>query len=258
MPPTDPDDNPTQPLDDIWAPRPGATADTVDSATPPTTRGRRGLRAIGVAGAVLALVAAGAFGALLAGGGDGGTAALTGVGSSTDESTTDEDGTDSDDGTAGDRARGLGKGLLGHRMGGMGGHGMAPGMLGRGLHGSFVVEKADGGYQTVLTQQGTATAVSDTSITVKSSDGFVATYRLTDDSAVLSGPEGTEAIAEGADVAVTALKTGSSARAVHVVDLSQVRDRFEHHFGDRFGGPDAPDDDDLPAPSSTATSGASV
>ena len=250
MQPTDPDDRPTQPLDDIWAaPRP----DTVDSAAPPAASGtRRGLRVVGVAGAVLALVAAGAFGALLAGGGGDDSAALTGVGASTDEDGTDEDGTDEDKGTLRDRLKG--RGPFGHGLGGPGG--FAGGFLGRGLHGSFVVEDPDGGYQTVLTQHGTATSVSDTSITVKSDDGFVATYRLTDESAVLSGPSGTEAIAEGADVAVTAVRTGSTARAVHVVDLSQVRERFEHHFDDD----DAPGstDDGTPAPSGTATSGASV
>jgi type VI secretion system secreted protein VgrG len=137
---------------------------------------------------------------------------------------------------------------------------MVGGLLGRGLHGSFVVEDPDGGYQTVLSQHGTPTAVSDSSITVRSADGFVATYRLTDESVVMTGPEGADSIAEGADVAVTALKTGSSARAVHVVDLSQVKDRFEHHFE---GGPLSPrddddDDDETPEPSPTATSGASV
>ncbi len=262
MQPTDPDDNPTQPLDDIWARRPGATGatgatgptDTVDSATPATASagGHRGLRVLGVAGAVLALVAAGAFGALLAGGGGGSSPTLTGVGSSTDENSTD-DTTDPSDGTPGDRAKGLGRGMMRH---GMGGPEMLGGMFGRGLHGSFVVEDPDGGYQTVLSQQGTATAVSDSSITVKSADGFTATYRLTDESVVLSGPSGTDAIAKGADVAVTALKTGSTARAVHVIDLSQIKDRFEHHFEVGPGSPD--DDDDLPQPSSTATSGASV
>ena len=268
MQPTDPDENPTQPLDDIWAPRPGidgaGPTDTVDSTKAAgSSSGRRGLRLVGAAGAVLALVAAGAFGALLAGGGGGDdSAALTGIGASsngtTDDGTDDdatEDGTD-EDGTPGDRPRGLGRGRLGHGMGGpgMAGPAMVGRMLGRGLHGSVVVEKPGGGYQTVLTQQGTATAVSDTSITVKSGDGFVATYRLTDESMVLSGPAGTDAIAKGADVMVTALKTGSTARAVHVVDLSQVEQRFEHHFG----GPGTPDDDDLPQPSSTATTGASV
>ena len=267
MQPTNPDDNPTQPIDDSWSqPRP----DTVDSAAPPAgpAPGRRGLRLVGVAGAVLALVAAGAFGALLAGGSGGGagSAALTGAGSSTDDGADDgsgEGGTGEDDGTAGDRRKGLGHGMLGHGRGGPGrlgggmiGGGMPGGPFGRGLHGSFVVEDPDGGYRTVLTQQGTATAVSDSSITVKSADGFVATYRLTDESMVMTGPEGTDSITEGADVAVTALETGSSARAVHVVDLSQVRERFEHHFK---GGPGSPDDDDdSPTPDSSATSGASV
>ena len=247
MQPTDPDDRPTQPLDDIWAaPRP----DTVDSAAPPAASGtRRGLRVVGVAGAVLALVAAGAFGALLAGGGGDDSAALTGIGASTDEDGTDEDGTDEDKGTLRERLRG--RGPFGHGLGGPGAFG--GGFLGRGLHGSFVVEDPDGGYQTVLTQHGTATSVSDTSITVKSDDGFVATYRLTDESAVLSGPSGTEAIAEGADVAVTAVRTGGTARAVHVVDLSQVREHFEHHFDDAPGSTD----DGTRAPSGTATSGAS-
>jgi hypothetical protein len=260
--PTDPDETSTQPLDDIWAPRPDATGptDTVDSAAPATqTGGRRGLRVVGVAGAVLALVAAGAFGALLAGGGDDGPTALTGIGSSTDENGTDEDGTDEDgtddggDGTLRDRLKG--RGPFGHGLGGPGL--VAGGFAGRGVHGSFVVEDADGGYQTVLTQQGTATAVSETSITVKSDDGFVATYRLTDESMVMSGPSGTDAIAKGADVAVTALKTGSTARAVHVIDLSQLKDRFEHHFENGPGSPGG-DDDETPQPSSTATSGASV
>ncbi len=260
MQPTDPDENPTQPLDDIWVPRPEATGptDTVDSAAPAAPAGRRGLRVVGVAGAVLALVAAGAFGALLAGGGDDGPTALTGIGSSTDEDGTDEDGSDGGgDGTLRDRLKG--RGPFGHGLGGPGL--VAGGFAGRGLHGSFVVEDPDGGYQTVLTQQGTATDVSETSITVRSDDGFVATYRLTDESIVMSGPSGTDAIAKGADVAVTALKTGSTARAVHVIDLSQLKDRFEHHFENGPGSPgdDGDDDDDeTPQPSSTATSGASV
>lgn len=250
MQPTDPDDRPTEPLgDDLWALRP----DTVDSAEPaPATRRQRGLYALGVAGAALALVAAGAFGAFLADGGGGGDAtALTGIGTSggTDDESGPDDG--ADEGTARER-RGP---MMRH---GFGGFGLGGPLLGRGLHGSYVVENPDGGYQTVLTQQGTATSVSDTSITVKSDDGFVATYRLTDETAVLSGPSGTDAIAEGADVAVTALKSGSSAHALHVVDLSQLKDRFEHHFEHHFGGPGFPDEDDTPQPSETATSGASV
>jgi hypothetical protein len=259
--PTDPDENPTQRLDDIRTPGPGATTqpDMVDSATATVeTGGRRGLGVagvvgvVGVVGAVLALVAAGAVGALLAGGGGDGATTLTGIGATSDGNGSDEDRAD-DESTPGDRMKRLGRGAFGH---GMGGPGLVGGMFGRGLHGSFVVEDPDGGYQTVLTQQGTATVVSDASITVKSADGFVATYRLTDESSVLSGPSGTDAIDKGADVAVTAVETGSTARAVHVIDLSQIKDRFEHRLE---GGPGSPDDDeDTPRPSSTSTSGASV
>lgn len=260
MQPNDPDENPTQPLDQPWTPGPHGPdrSDTVDSASPPAPTvaggGRRGVRALVIAAAVLALVAAGAFGALLAGGtGDDQPTALVGAASSTDGDDSDEDS--ADDGAQGDRARGHGRGPFGH---GMGGPGLLGGPVGRGLHGSFVVTGPDGGYQTVLTQRGTATAVSDTSITVESEDGFEATYRLTDDSVVMSGPSGTDAIAEGADVAVTAVKTGSTARVVHVADLSQLADRFEHHFGPGHGRAGDDGDDETPQPSGTATSGASV
>ena len=65
--------------------------------------------------------------------------------------------------------------------GGWAGHGRAGlGMgLGMGIHGSFVVPKQGGGYQTVDTQVGTVTGVSSTSITVRSVDGFTQTYTST-------------------------------------------------------------------------------
>ena len=44
------------------------------------------------------------------------------------------------------------------------------------LHGTFVVPKEGGGYQTMQMQHGIVTAVSATSISVKSEDGFTATY----------------------------------------------------------------------------------
>jgi hypothetical protein len=44
------------------------------------------------------------------------------------------------------------------------------------LHGEFVVPDGSGGYSTVLTQTGTITAVSPTSITVRSEDGYSQTY----------------------------------------------------------------------------------
>jgi hypothetical protein len=44
------------------------------------------------------------------------------------------------------------------------------------LHGEFVVPDGAGGYTTVLTQTGTVTAISPTSVTVRSEDGFSQTY----------------------------------------------------------------------------------
>ena len=44
------------------------------------------------------------------------------------------------------------------------------------LHGEFVVADGHGGYRTELTQTGVVTAISPTSITVRSEDGFSQTY----------------------------------------------------------------------------------
>ena len=44
------------------------------------------------------------------------------------------------------------------------------------LHGEFVVPDGAGGYTTVVTQTGAVTAISPTSITVRSEDGFSQTY----------------------------------------------------------------------------------
>jgi hypothetical protein len=46
------------------------------------------------------------------------------------------------------------------------------------LHGEFVVAGENGGYVTELVQTGVLTAVSDSSITAKSADGFTQTYVL--------------------------------------------------------------------------------
>jgi hypothetical protein len=255
-----PDEQPTQRLDDLWVPGtarqpgdngvtggPGVIGDTVDSADPQTRpTSRRGVRGLVVVGAVVALVAAGAFGAALARGGDDPVGSVNGFAATgstdedgTDEEGADEEGTDEEDGSVGDRLRDwaeehgggpmlrhgmgdMGKGILGGMMGGP--------LLGAPLHGSYVVEDPDGGYRTVLSQRGEVTSVSSSSMTVRSADGFSTTYRLTDDTSVLAGTDGTDDIEKGADVAVTALRDGGSPRAVHVVDLSQLQDRLLEHL----------------------------
>ena len=55
--------------------------------------------------------------------------------------------------------------------------GPGPGAVGAtSLHGEFVVPDGAGGYRTELTQTGTITAITTTSITVRSDDGYSQTY----------------------------------------------------------------------------------
>jgi hypothetical protein len=57
-------------------------------------------------------------------------------------------------------------------------------VLGRGLHGEFVVKGKDGKPVTLVAVRGEVTAVSATSITFKAEDGFTATYAVTADTKV--------------------------------------------------------------------------
>lgn len=72
------------------------------------------------------------------------------------------------------------------------------------LHGEFVT-KAKTGYATFDTQRGSITAVSATSISLKSADGFTATYAVTADAKVRKN---------GAGATITEVKTGDLARVV--------------------------------------------
>jgi hypothetical protein len=110
----------------------------------------------------------------------------------------------------------------GHGRGGMGG-GMGFG-LGKGLHGSFVIEKQDGVYQTIDTQRGTVTAVSKDSITVKSEDGFSATYVVTADTMVNAKRDGIASIKVGDEVGVMGVENAGKTTAVQIVDRTQIKD----------------------------------
>ena len=63
------------------------------------------------------------------------------------------------------------RGEMGGPRGEMGGH---------MLHSEVVIEDADGNYVTIRMQSGEVTAVSATSISVKSADGYTSTYVITD------------------------------------------------------------------------------
>jgi hypothetical protein len=72
----------------------------------------------------------------------------------------------------------------------------------RAVHGELVVKGKDGKYVTIDTQRGSVTAVSPTSITVRSADGFSATYAV---------GSGTRVRKDGKKAAVGDLKVGDAA-----------------------------------------------
>ena len=103
--------------------------------------------------------------------------------------------------------------------GGPGGHkGFGPG---GGIHGEFVTPKNGGGYQSVATQFGEVTAVSGSSITVKSEDGYTKAYAVDDNTMVGAGNDGTADVKVGDKVHVTAIKDGDKYHAVDVHDETQ-------------------------------------
>ncbi|MEU4238711.1 hypothetical protein [Actinoplanes sp. NPDC026619] len=55
------------------------------------------------------------------------------------------------------------------------------------LHGTYVVSDGNGGYTTQLTQTGTVSAISSSSVTVKSDDGYSKTYVISTSTTVGSG-----------------------------------------------------------------------
>jgi len=83
------------------------------------------------------------------------------------------------------------------------------------LHSESVVKKADGTFQTILEQRGTAEAVSGTSITVKSEDGYSQTYAVSADTKVR--PSITD-IATGDTVRISGVKNGDQATAERIVE----------------------------------------
>jgi hypothetical protein len=107
------------------------------------------------------------------------------------------------------------------------------------LHSESAVKKADGTFETRLTQQGTVDSVSSTSVTVKSEDGFIQSYAVTtetkitkfpapaadgspakgDDGKRLKPAAGTIAdIAAGDAVQISGVKSGDRATAARIVE----------------------------------------
>ena len=210
-----------------------------DTGLTPTTPRRR-VRPLAL-GATALLVGAAAVAAT-------GIAFATGTGSATPGRAPSAAATEDPDGTTvRDRLRQRfgGMGGVHHGPGGMGGAGMGRGMgggpigMGGGIRGEFVVPDGDGGYRSMLTQTGEVTAVSSTSITVRSEDGYSHTYLVEESTVVNTGRDGIGDVAVGDQVHLVAAREGGADKAVHVADLTTMREsarRWGYGPAPRDGG----------------------
>jgi hypothetical protein len=108
-----------------------------------------------------------------------------------------------------------------HRFGG--GLGFGFGGLFGALHGQLVVARPGGGYQTVDVQTGQVTAVSTTSITLKSADGFTKSYAVTSSTLVDAQRDGIGSVKVGDRATMLATVSGSSATATSINDLTLLQ-----------------------------------
>ena len=115
-----------------------------------------------------------------------------------------------------------------------GGPGALGGLFGA-VHGTVVVPKPGGGYQTVAFQNGKVTAVSSTSITLHSADGYNRTYQVTSSTLVNAQRDGIGSIKTGNQVVVTATVSGSTATATRIIDVSMIQQGLHRFFGGARG-----------------------
>ena len=107
---------------------------------------------------------------------------------------------------------------------------MFGGLLGA-VHGTVVVPKSGGGYQTVAFQNGKVTALSSTSITLHSADGYSHTYPVTSSTIVNAQRDGIGSIKAGNQVVVTATVSGSTTTVIRIIDVTQLQQGFHRFFG---------------------------
>lgn len=101
-------------------------------------------------------------------------------------------------------------------------HGRGGKGRGMGIHGEFVTRAPGGGYQTLATQMGEVTDVSESSIAVRSEDGFTRTYGVDDNTLVNAGNQGIADVKKGDQVHVIAVVRDGKASAVDVRDATQI------------------------------------
>lgn len=123
--------------------------------------------------------------------------------------------------------RGHHGGPFGGKLFGLGGFGH----FGRGgpLHGEFTIRKPDGnGFQTMAVQTGEVTAVSPSSITVKSEDGFSRTYSVDENTVVGAGRDGIGTVKTGDTVRVAGVVEDGNAKAAAILDSTSLGKIGEH------------------------------
>jgi len=93
------------------------------------------------------------------------------------------------------------------------------GMQERLQHGQFTVTAPNGGEEIVNVQRGKVTAVSPTSLTVASTDGFSATYKVDTSSKVERDNKAATIgdVRTGDQVFVAAVKSGTTDTAKHII-----------------------------------------
>jgi hypothetical protein len=91
------------------------------------------------------------------------------------------------------------------------------------LHGTLVLPKPGGGTVTAEIQNGKVASVSQSSITLKSTDGFTKAYTVTASTIVVAQRDGIGSVKVGDQVWVAATVSGGTVTAVRVSDISQLR-----------------------------------
>jgi len=128
-------------------------------------------------------------------------------------------------------AGGFGAGGAGGRGGFGGGAGGIGGLM-SALHGDFTVSE-NGSVVTERLQTGEITAVSATSITAKSTDGYTQTYVINSSTLVDNGDEQVSALKTGTTVTIIAKLSGDAGTATTISDQAAAAGRGG------FGGPGA-------------------
>ena len=187
-------------------------------------------------------------------------AAATGVALASTSSTPSPSGSTASPNSGTQKQEGTGPGPGGRQRG----PGGMRGVLGFGgpmgaLHGEFVVPRQGGGYQTIVVQRGAVSSVSSSTITVKSDDGFSATYAVGADALVNAARNGIGSIKKGDELAVLAQQKSGNDAALTIADLTRwqgLRDKFGHDRGpDNDGTP--PTGAPSPSTGSTGSTGSS-